>query len=263
MKSTSRFLLRSLPSLVFASALFVGGCTAETSSDEPTLVAGEELNGKLSVSELAATKAQLRAICNANTTRTDNLEEVRADVDPLVAKLAKHFGTRPAAQKVPLVAGAWRQIWSDYPYPMAPFVDMDLSQVYQVVSADGHYWNLGDSRALGFLGLTGVLRGSWVADGTKLRIQFTNSGFRFGRLAKGVDLVSYADDLESGERTYVGLPGGGPVGISGTLETLYVDGDLRVERGTQDEFRDEDGNVKRPAIGAKYFILDRVQIPAK
>ncbi len=264
MRSTMKprsLLTRCLPLLVVAATFGSAGCSAE--ADEAVDVATEELNGRLSPSELAATKARLRAMCNPNTTRTDNFADVRREVDPLVDKLARHFGKRSAASKVPLVAGAWRQIWSDYPYPMAPFVTMDLSQVYQVVSADGHYWNLGDSRAFGFVGITGVLRGSYVPDGTLLRIQFTNSGFRFGRLAKGTDLVGYASDLETGERSYLGLPGGGPVGISGTLETLYVDGDLRIERGTQDEVRGEDGTVERPAIGPRLFILDRANVPAK
>ena len=261
MSSTS-LVRRSLSLLALSTALALGGCSAETASED-TATDSAEVQGRLSATELAATKAKLRAICAPNMTRTDNFDEVRAEVDPLVEKLARHFGQRPAAQKVSLVAGAWRQIWSDYPYPMAPFVSMDLSQVYQVVSADGHYWNLGDSRALGFIGITGVLRGRYELDGSRLNIQFTNSGFRFGRLKSGVDLVDYASDLESGDKTYLGLPGGGPVGISGTLETLYVDGDLRIDRGTQDEVRNEDGSVKRPAIGAKYFILDRVQTPVK
>lgn len=258
-----RFVItRSLSLFALASTLALAGCSADATTED-TDTQADELKGRLSPQELAATKAQLRAICNANMTRTDNADDVRVQVEPLVAKLAKHFGQRSAAQKVPLVAGAWRQIWSDFPYPMAPFVSMDYEQIYQVVSADGHYWNIGDSRAFGFIGITGVLRGKYELDGTRLNIEFTNSGFRFGRLSRGVDLVGYADDLESGDKTYLGLPGGGPVGISGTLETLYVDGDLRVERGTQDEVRNSDGSVKRPALGAKFFILDRVQTPAK
>jgi hypothetical protein len=146
---------------------------------------------------------------------------------------------------------------------MALFVTMDFAQIYQVVSADGHYWNIGDSRAFGFIGITGVLRGRYDLDGSRLNIEFTNSGFRFGRLKAGVDLVAYANDLEDGDKTYLGLPGGGPVGISGALETLYVDGDLRIERGSQNDVLNDDGTVKRAGFDAKLFILDRVQTPAK
>ncbi|MFO0680189.1 MAG: hypothetical protein U0169_26945 [Polyangiaceae bacterium] len=50
---------------------------------------------RLSAQELARTKAELRRITTSNMTRTDNLDEVRAQVEPLVAKLAAHFGDRP------------------------------------------------------------------------------------------------------------------------------------------------------------------------
>lgn len=242
----------------------VFGCAASTADDDVASTSSSLTT--LSPAELAATKAKVRAIANANMTRTDNVEAVRAQLDPLVAKLAAHFGDRPVSAKLPLVEGAWRQLWTDFPYPMAPFLTMDSTQVYQVVTSDGYYYNLGDNRAFGLFGLTGVLRGAYVANGNKLNIQFTNSGFRFGRLAKGEDLFALATGLESGDRSYLSLPGGGkapngPVGISGTLETLYVDADLRIERGTQNDF--SDGNVTRPGVGPKFFILDRVSTPAK
>ena len=262
MKLFSRFPRVALPLLTAALAMGSPGCAAETEED-PVDSASAELHGRLSAAELAATKVQLRAICNANTTRTDNLDAVRVQVEPLVDKLARHFGRRTAAQKVPLVAGAWRQIWSDFPFTMVPFITMDRTQIYQVVSPSGHYWNIGDSKAAGFIGITGVLRGRYELDGARLRVEFTDSGFRFGRLDEDDDLVRYARDLETGERSYLGFPGRGPVGISGTLETLYVDGDLRIERGTQDAVVGEDGRIERPAIGAKLFVLDRVQTPVK
>jgi hypothetical protein len=243
------------------------GCASEQ-ADDAAETTSSELGGTLSASELAATKAALRAVSNANMTRTDNAAAVRAQVDPLIEKLSRHFGRRSAAAKLPLVAGAWRQIWTDFPYPMTPFLSMDARQVYQVVSADGHYWNIGDEKAIGFLGLTGVLRGKFSPSGTKLAIEFTAVGFRFGRLGKHDDLVELADGLESGDSYYVGLPGGGaapngPVGIKGTLETLYVDGDLRVERGTQEDFKDASGKVLVEGYGTKIFVLDRVTVPVK
>ena len=77
-----------------------------------------------------------------------------------------------------------------------------------------------------------------------------------------------ADGLETGDSYYLGLPGGGaapngPVGIKGTLETVYVDGDLRVERGTQEDFKDASGKVLVQGYGVKLFVLDRVTTPVK
>ena len=261
MKAIASILL--LSAVTFAAA----GCASETTNDaiESTVA---QLSSQLSPAELSATKAALRAAANANMTRSDNFVSVRAQVDPIVDKLARHFGTRPASEKVPLVAGAWRQLWSDYPYPMSRFLKMDPRQVYQVVSDDGHYWNIGDQRALGIFGMTGVLRGQYELNGTKLNIQFTDVGYRFGRLSRRENLVSFADGLESGDRFYLPIPGGGqaprgPVGIRGTLETLYVDQDLRIERGTQEDFLDEAGRVLVEGYGPKLFILDRVTSPVK
>ncbi len=261
MKATASVLL--LSALMFAAV----GCATET-NDETIDQAAAQLSTQLSPAELAATKAALRAVANANMTRSDNFAAVRAQVDPIVDKLARHFGTRPATDKVPLVAGAWRQLWSDYPYPMSRLLKMDPRQVYQVVSDDGHYWNIGDQRALGIFGMTGVLRGQYEPNGTKLNIEFTDVGYRFGRVSRKENLVSLADGLESGERFYLPIPGGGqaprgPVGIRGTLETLYVDKDLRIERGTQEGFVDASGRVLVEGYGPKLFILDRVTIPVK
>lgn len=259
---------RRIPALLLTLALATSSLACSASSEEDVDTAEAAVTGRLSARELADTKQRLRAIANANMTRTDNAEAVRAEVQPLVDKLARHFGARPATQKLPLVAGAWRQLWTDYPYPMTPFISMDPRQVYQVVDADGHYWNIGDQKAIGFIGMTGVLRGKFTPNGPRIDLEFTNVGFRFGRLGKRTNLVELADDLESRDRFYFSLPGGGrapngPVGIRGTLETLYVDADLRVERGTQEDFLDAAGNVLVPGYGPKIFVLDRVVTPAK
>jgi hypothetical protein len=264
MQTPSSFKRISLVFLASALALTpaLAGCSAQTDDE---LGASED---GLSAAELARTKQSLRQIANANMGRTDNTAAVRAQVEPLIQRLARHFGTRQATQKLPLVAGAWRQLWTDYPYPMTPFIEMDPRQVYQVVDSGGHYWNIGDQKAVRLLGLTGVLRGAYTTAGTRINLEFTNVGFRFGRLSRGDNLVSYADDLEDGSRFYWPTPGGGkaprgPVGIKGTLETLYVDADLRVDVGTQEDFKDDAGNVLVEGYGPKYFVLDRVSTPAK
>lgn len=48
-----------------------------------------------------------------------------------------------------------------------------------------------------------------------------------------------------------------------TLETLYVDADLRVDQGTQQDVIADDGTVAVPGYGPKIFVLDRVSKPAK
>ena len=262
----------SLFGSVIGTLFFVlaAGCSSPVDDRDADTASESALttSTKLSAAELADTKAELRAIAYANIEQMRDFDGVRAEIQPLVDKLAKHFGRRPASAKVPLVAGAWHQIWSDFPYPGTSLIKMDPRQVYQVVSSDGHYYNLGDQRAFYVLPTTGILRGAWELDGDALRVHFTDVGFRFGRLKRNADLVEMADELESGDLSKLGLPGGGaapkgPVGIYGSLETLYVDADLRIERGSQDDYLDASGNVLVPGTTDKLFILDRVNVPVK
>jgi hypothetical protein len=147
-------------------------------------------------------------------------------------------------------------------------VAMNPEQVYQVVTDAGYYYNLGDENAFRLFPLTGVLRGKYELDGQGLRIEFTKVGFRLGHLNQRENLVGLVGKLESGQEKTFGIPGGGkapngPVGIGGTLKTVYVDDDLRIDVGTQSDFKDESGKVLRPGIGESYFILDRVTTPVK
>jgi hypothetical protein len=255
---------RLVAPLLLSLGLALTGCSGAVEGDE--VIASEE--GALSAAEVAATKAQIRAICLPNIERLDNLPQVRAQLDPLVAKLARHYGQRSATEKLRLVSGAWREIWTDQPFPMLWFRKMDYKQIYQVVSPNGHYWNLGDDSLLGFLGTTGALRGKYAPNGTKIELEFTRTGFRFGKLGKGQDLVKLASDIERGATSIISIPGGGkapngPIGIQGSLETVYVDADMRIDIGNQYDFKDASGKVLTPGIANRLFVLDRVKVPAK
>ena len=258
-------LSRLFTSFALATSLALTGCSAAVEGDDTSIESNE---GALSAAQVSALKAQIRAICLPNIDRLDNLPQVRAQLDPLVQRLRAHFGTKPATEKLKLVKGAWREIWTDQPYPMNSFVSMDYKQIYQVVSDQGYYWNLGDDKLIGFIGATGALRGKYVPNGSKIELEFTKSGFRFGRLAAGTDLVKLATDIEQGRTSILGIPGGGkapngPIGIKGSLETLYVDGDLRIDVGNQYDFKDASGKVVTPGVSNRLFVLNRVSIPVK
>ncbi len=240
------------------------GCSS--AADDTAEGSAAAVTASLTPGQIAALKAQIRAIALANIDQTNNLTAVRSELDPLVAQLAASFGTPSATSTLPLVAGAWRQIWTDFPYPTVSFLQSEPTETYQVVSADGYYYNLGDEEAASFAPVTGVLRGSYTPDGRQLDVQFTKVGFRFGSLSSGESLVELATNLESGAQWYLPIPGGGaapsgPVGISGTLETVYVDEDLRLTIGTQTAFDAPDGGVAVPGVGPKLFVLDRVTTP--
>lgn len=257
--------IRFFAPLALSLSLALTGCSGAVEGDEDTV---ESAEGSLTAAEVAATKAQIRAIALPNIERLDNLPQVRAQLDPLVQKLATHFGRKPASEKLKLVKGAWREIWTDQPYPMMWFRQMDYKQIYQVVSDTGYYWNLGDDSLIGFIGTTGALRGKFVPNGTKIELEFTKTGFRFGKLAKGQDLVKLATDIEQGRTSILSIPGGGkapngPIGIKGSLETVYVDGDMRIDIGNQYDFTDASGKVLTPGVKNRLFVLDCVTVPAK
>lgn len=243
------------------------GCSTSTTDDDTDSTSSAL--GALSPAQLAATKQAVRDIAYAHIESADDAAAVRGQLEPLLQKLAAHYGKKSASTKLSAVAGAWHQIWSDFPYPSVSFLTTDNAQIYQIVSPNGFYYNVGNTKALGIFGLTSVLRGSYEPAGPRVNVEFTKVGYRFGKLAKNEDLVAFANGLEDQSRYVVPLPGGGaapkgPVGIDGTLETVYVDGDLRVDLGTQAPYRDANGNVLVPGVTPpRYFVLDRVSTPVE
>jgi hypothetical protein len=255
-----------LAPIVLALPLFFSSaCAPNAADDEENLDTAES---DLSVSQRTRLKAEIRAISRANQTRTDNAAEVRAQLEPLVKQLERGFIGRSAARKKGVVVGTWYQLWSDLPIMSSFFNSTDLSQIYQVVTADGYYYNLSDGRSFGLLPTTGVLRGAYKPEGNLFRIRFTNVGYQFGKLSRGQDLMQYAKDLNSGEESIIGLPSGGnaprgPVNITGALITAYADADIRIERGFQDDFKGEDGTVLVPGRPSLLFVLDKTTSPLK
>ncbi len=250
--------------LIVAVTTILTGCSMEAQELETTALGTQQQ--KLGDVRVESLKTELLDIAFANIDREDNLEEVRERVEPIIRDLAGVFGSPPVEQILPKLAGAWRQIWSDFPYRGTPGVQDDNRQVYQVVSPNGYYYNLGNQLRPGAGPLTGVLRGAYDLEPDQLRIRFTRLGFRFGHLDPTRVLSDFAEDLESGREDIRPVPGeglapNGPVNIYGTLKTLYIDDELRIGFGSQDPYLDEQGNVLVPAVKDRYFILQRVITP--
>jgi hypothetical protein len=209
---------------------------------------------------VARIKARIRAIAIANTTRTDNLPEVRAQLLPLVERLSALTPRLTEAEKLSRSVGPWHNLWSNLSYgSFAP----DLQRVYQVVTNTGHYWNL--SQAPGsFPGIGPVfnaLRGAYAPIPTGLAIRFTRDGLVPGTLVgrTGAGLVMLASDIERGATPLAPLPGGGvaPLRITGTLTTAYVDNDLRIIGGDSAPRFDDNGVVQVPGQYDLLFVLER------
>ncbi len=251
--------------VLFVGVFALTGCVGGADMEEPLDSIGTQ-SQELSKADVLDAKAQIRQIALANIDRSDNWQEVRTQLEPSIQRLVAFYGARPLEQKLGVVAGAWRQIWSDFPYMSAGPISMDSRQVYQVVTKDGYYYNLGNNKALGILPLTGVLRGAYEPDGDKLTIRFTRVGFRLGHLDQSRDLNDLVGGLESGKDYVIPIPGGGaapngPVNVSGKLKNLYADEDLRIDIGSQDAFVDEQGKERLTGVKDRYFVLDRVTTP--
>ena len=64
-------------------------------------------------------------------------------------------------------------------------------------------------------------------------LEFVDNRLRPGRLPKGNDVAGLADRVDRRWRVTFPIPG--PIGITGQLWNLYVDRDLRISAGNQDD----------------------------
>lgn len=209
------------------------------------VTAGEDGRGLGRSEEVAQLKAQIRQIANANTANETD-PGVRAALDPLVERLAAIYGRPTAEEELPVLKGAWHQIWSDDFRRNPPLVHLDLFNTYQIVTDRGYFYNLSNTRFL-FFTVIGALRGAYTPDGPALDIEFTRFGVATGDLRRTPDLSAFAENIERGQKLLFAIPGNGPVGVRGKIENLYLDQDFRVAKGGTAE-----QNYDR------YYILDRV-----
>ena len=166
--------------------------------------------------------------CSCDQSQVDNQVQVRAELQPLVTELIACSPERTEAEKLHQVVGGWYSLWSDMRF--GPFVD--YSQVYQVVDADGFYYNISKNVAP-FGVFTNYLRGAFADSGSFLRIEFTRSIAVNGWLAAGLSLTDLSDGVESGAINGPDTPNG-PIGVQGNLKNAFVDDQLRIVIGRSD-----------------------------
>ena len=166
---------------------------------------------------------------------------VRNMLDPLVNILVEKSKSRTEAEKLAMIEGTWRSLWSDQVFGQG----VDNDQVYQVVSGDGYYYNISKIDSENGA-LTAFLRGQFDVKESYLAIEFTANSIQFGFPKQGADLLKLATDVESGEIPTTPIPG--PIGVTGALMNIYVDEDLRIVMGNSSA-------DSRPRL----FILQRAQ----
>lgn len=230
--------------LVLGLASFASACAVAMPEDGN--------NGSLSQASfldpdrVAELKSIIIDISTANQTREDNFADVSAELAPYIDELVALTPPRSDDETLSLLAGSWYQLWSNLENMGPRFIRMDRAKIFQVVSPDNHYYNFGQSKVAGIFNTIGVLRGKYElskAGASAFNVEFTKTGFLFGKIRPSTDLVDLAIRIESGDKNLRSFGDGqapnGPVGITGQLTTLYVDEDLRIAGGGQDVFVDE------------------------
>ena len=222
------------------------------------LIAGVLFASSAAANNLQSLKDEIRSVATFYATQSDEyLEDARLELEPLIEEISEYNDQTLATDQLPSIVGAWKEIWSNEREPSPFFLKIDRSQVYQVITDQGYFYNFSDVKTpLGTT--TGVLRGTYEHDkGLALAIEFTAVKLGFGGLKADKNLVSFASDIENGRGSVFDPPGSertpnGPVGIRGYLENVYVDDDLRIaiERDLGRQVR---------AI----FVLERVQTVQK
>jgi hypothetical protein len=179
----------------------------------------------------------------------DNNPVVGQVLNLLTDKLVRAAPARTEFEKLPQVAGGWKQVWSNLEAtPGGPPRCTAADGIYQVVSPDSYYWNISRSVQPGGPPGLGLLRGKYQTTPDFLRIEFTDLAVSPVVPPAGTNLVDLANRAENGE--FIALPPGPPVGVSGELRNAFVDDEVRIVRGSDD----------RPGSPASIFVLVRADV---
>lgn len=192
-----------------------------------------------SAAEIEDLKAKIVAIALANQTNLENTAAVRAQLNPLVAALGA-LETKSFEEEKALKLGVWQQLWTDDSDDARAdnfFQKVDRTNTYQVVFADGVFYNVSEIQTL--LGrFTGFLRGQYTVAEPRFNLEFTDLKVRRGGVQDDAGgLFRFVEDAKlgrlgglfqfPGERRYPN----GPVGAKGYIETVFIDDQLRIDQG--------------------------------
>jgi len=202
--------------------------------------------------ELVAVRQQVIDLATANTTRRDNIAEVREQLDPLVQQLGDWFAANRPADEVQLTQVPWRNLWYDDP-DISFDVDfvvfsfrLDRNQIYQVIE-EGFYYNVSESvlrifgrewRLQNYLkGAYQIIRASTDANQGEPRLntvdlEFADNRLQYGRIPRFLTLSQLVQLVETYPWLTFQIPG--PNGVTGELWNIYVDEELRIAAGFDD-----------------------------
>ena len=186
----------------------------------------------LSFAEL---KSQIVTIAAKNTNRLDNWVEVRAELEPLVEELVARSG-QSVDERVEGKVGSWKQLWTDDTDDTRPnnaFSSLDRARTFQVVDADGFFYNISEIKTKIGLRATAFLRGTYKKQGEGIAIKFTNLDIK-ALGTKNITETVYKLETKKEKffpATRLSKYPRGPVGAEGYINTVYVDDEMRVDYG--------------------------------
>jgi hypothetical protein len=210
----------------------------------------------LNEQRISQLKSELRKIATDNINNRDNLAGVRAQIEPMALELASFYTSPGLDAELPVLAGAWKEIFSDDVEPEPPGFSTERDQTFQVVTDQGYFYNLANLK--GFVTVLGVLRGKYEkAEDNFLNIEFTKVSVRPTGLKSSENLIELTSEIEAGNVFTIVPPGGnkapnGPVGAKGNSKNLFLDADFRVATGSN--FADGKMDL---------FLLDKVTTPVR
>ncbi len=198
-------------------------------------------------------KQEILDLAKANTTNTENLKEVREQLDELVQELTENKSAVTEEQWSLYSPGSWRQVWSDEAdNSPAGSPARNLDKIFQFVTEQGRAVNFGerllpDDQAITFaLEAVGQVSGN-VQTTTILKAFSRPRGLQKGELLSEMSADILSGDLQDFQVIELGEFPKGPINAQSGLTILYLDEDLKV--GTAP-------NVYTGVI--EMFVLERV-----
>jgi hypothetical protein len=256
-----RFTIGGL-SAVLASVAFSVSCGKNTSGstvDSTTrLPLSPEEYATAKTLRIAAAKDAIFAFSKLATERRmeDELSipKSRLRMATLISDLQQLAPSMTFAKKLEMTVGVWQEVWSDEQNPLPPGFKILRPQVFQVVRPDGVGFNIGVRSAPFGIGTAFIkLEASADLEKERTNVVFLKTYSKPGDLTSEKSLAELVQGILDESRPDVTvLPDSpfprGPVGAKGTLETVYVDDDIRIVRGP---------NVYNNVVDT--FVLKRVK----
>ena len=210
-------------------------------------------------------------ISEANTRRTDNIPQVREELTPHLVTLAEWFAANRPANEVALTQQPWKNLWYDDPDIEVGAnlnfgfisITQDRSKIFQVVR-DGFYYNVSESLFTLFgisFPIQTFLKGAYTITNPAgpgnvgeqvlnvVNLEFVANSLLPLPLFEGFPLSLLV--LLVDREFLPTIPTPGPIGVTGELWNLYIDEDIRISAG----FDNDEPDV------LDLYILRRVVAP--